>query len=362
MDVERWAPVGQRWYEHRAEPLLRERLWGAAVALDMAYVEDGVAFEAGFDADDVCVAWRQLVQGAETCREEVLERRPGLVVVSISDGGRAETEVDASGRPTRTTYSGRTEAVELYGYDADGRLATIEEPRELELYLSFGSERLDTGGRLTVDHDENGPVRITDPHGSAVWERPELPWPQRLAAGAAAIADGCRRLIAEEAERSGPIGHPEAYGLALVYVDQGSLRPIVSVGLEADRREFAEGGGDVEELALMTMYPEGDSVGFIDDAPISDALDTTLLREACMAEPGDPYRLVLGAAAELLARGEIPPLKRTTDFVVWMAEHDEGFEEKIDAIRRHNPPDAVARWEAGWGSAVLEAVRLESEW
>jgi hypothetical protein len=43
-----------------------------------------------------------------------------------------------------------------------------------------------------------------------------------------------------------------------------------------------------------------------------------------------------------------PELRPTPDFVVFIAEHDEGFAPKVESIREHNPPEQVMRWEESW--------------
>ncbi len=75
-------------------------------------------------------------------------------------------------------------------------------------------------------------------------------------------------------------------------------------------------------------------------------------RRAC-AQPDDPYRVVLGAVARRLSNDALPGLRKTDDFVAWVAEHDEGLTEKVSSIRLHNAPEAVARWERGWGRSVM---------
>ena len=335
MDVVRWEPVSTRWFRHRPEPLLHERLWGCDL------VPEASEAEAGYDADGRAVAWRM------DDEQETVEHREGEVVVRLADGGTARTTLDGDGRPVRTTYEGTSYADEVYGYDEQGRLTTIDESDGL-WSATVGSERLDTGGRLTVERDGERVVRIAEEGGGAVYERPTVPWAQRLAEAAGALAAQARELIGETVEEAGLEPGTETYGVSLVYVDQGSLQATIAVGLEADRR--AAGGG--EHGAMETLYIEGELPWIEADLP-PEGEDRPLLRDACIGQPEDPYRTVLGAVAWALADGELPGLRKTQDFVAWVAEHDEGFDEKFESIRRHNPPDAVARWERGWGALVL---------
>jgi hypothetical protein len=38
----------------------------------------------------------------------------------------------------------------------------------------------------------------------------------------------------------------------------------------------------------------------------------------------------------------------TSDFVVFIAEHDEGYAPKAASVRAVNPADRLAQWEANW--------------
>jgi hypothetical protein len=192
-------------------------------------------------------------------------------------------------------------------------------------------------------------VRIVDSDGQLVWERPTVPWEQRLAQAARAIGDLCRDAIGLAVQDAGLPSTTASYGVSLIYVDQGSLHAMVAVGLEEEHRAAGTG----EEGAMAALYIEGDALEWIDEEIPPADLDVPLLREACMAQTDDPYRVVLGAVARDLADADLPGLRKTEDFVAWVAEHDEGFDEKFESIRLHNPPDAVARWESGWGADVL---------
>jgi hypothetical protein len=67
--------------------------------------------------------------------------------------------------------------------DDAGRIFTIDEPDELRDAFEPGW-REETGGRLRVEHDGEGPLRILGPDDELVWERADEPWPElRLAFG-----------------------------------------------------------------------------------------------------------------------------------------------------------------------------------
>jgi hypothetical protein len=78
-----------------------------------------------------------------------------------------------------------------------------------------------------------------------------------------------------------------------------------------------------------------------------------LLRQAAIEQHGDPYRVVLNAIAGELARRDWSELlSLTEDFVVFIAEHDEGYRCKADSVRAANPPERVAAWDAAWPPGV----------
>src|SRR3954471_22635990 len=100
------------------------------------------------------------------------------------------TAFDDTGRPTVTRYADRGE--ERYVYDDAGRLIEISEYPQLWYTIDddVAVHRRDHGGRLRVDHDATGPVRITGPHGT-VWERCHEQWPELLRRGAVSLAERC---------------------------------------------------------------------------------------------------------------------------------------------------------------------------
>ena len=96
------------------------------------------------------------------------------------------------------------------------------------------------------------------------------------------------------------------------------------------------------------MYPESDGLSFL-ESDADPALDPLLLREASLNDPREPHRTVLTEAAKLLARRDWDPLLQLTDdFIVYIAEHDEGVAEKQASVREVNPANRVTRWNTRW--------------
>ena len=77
MKASEWRPVSSRWYRHRPEPLLHERLWGCAVL--------GGDEEAGLDAAGRAFALRErggrLIEVSAVEGRSVIVRRARGVVV-----------------------------------------------------------------------------------------------------------------------------------------------------------------------------------------------------------------------------------------------------------------------------------------
>jgi YD repeat-containing protein len=112
--------------------------------------------------------------------------------------GDPVTEIDFAGRPVITRHADGGE--ERYVYDDAGRLIEIVEYARLRYTIDDGHAvyRRDHGGRLRVEHDASGPLRITDRHG-VVWERCEQPWPDLLHRGAVSLAERCHAALADAA-------------------------------------------------------------------------------------------------------------------------------------------------------------------
>ena len=329
--VASWRPVAARWQRHRPEPLLHERLWGCDLELDAAAQAANPYFWlGGFDADEHPVAIRQARTGAG---EVVVNAGRERVVRSVAGAVTARTTLDDAGRPVRTEYPERGDA-ETYAYDAEGRIAVIEESRDV-VFAVQGYGRWDVGGRSVVEHDARGPVRITSPYG-VVWDRDEPGWPEILDPAADTVADACLDAI-----RAAEVANGTAvFSLAVVYVAQGSVAPLLSFGLDTERQ-----GLTGEDYAFGLFYPAGIEQLMPD---IDGDLDWRLLRAANIGQTGDPYRAVLTEVTRrLLVRPWAPKLVRTDDFVAFIAEHDEGFAPKVASIHEVNSPEQVARWERG---------------
>ena len=276
---------------------------------------------------------------AEPFLSERLWVHPSALVATQGD---PVTAFDDDGRPAVTRYADG--GVERYVYDDAGRLIEIDEyPR---LWYTIDDDvavyRRDHGGRLRVDHDAAGPVRITGPHGT-VWKRCDEQWPELLHRGAVSLAERCSAAIAAADAR-----RPEVYCLMLTYVDDGGLDVLVSAGTEEDRRFYLARDESPEELAVSLLYPESHGLSFIEVEP-DPALDPLLLREAALNDPQEPHRTVLTEAAKLLARRDWTALLQVSDdFIVYIAEHDEGVALKQASVREVNPAERVAQWDAAW--------------
>ena len=273
----------------------------------------------------------------------------GAVVVELAEDVIARTTYDDRGLPVRTDYSDDLEP-EIYEYDESGQLVAIHEGPDLGGTV-LNTERLETGGLLSVEHDAGGPARIVSAAGAVVWERAAVQWDVQLAKGASEICDRCVDAVRASCQELGVPAGTEVFALMLTYVGQGSVQPALSFGLEDDRRGWHREGLTGEDLALQLLYINADHEGlnYIEPPLLGEELDQVLLRQACIEQTDDPYRAVLGAVASLLARVDWrPQLQPTADFVVYIAEHDEDFGPKLKSIRAHNPPQRAALWLASW--------------
>jgi len=350
--VARWVPVSARWWRHRAEPLIHERLWGCDLTLpDPQCVRSDAHDEAGYDADGRPIAWRQVwhADWADPGVCEIVTVDDGDVVVELAEEVIARTTYDERGLPVRTDYSDDLEP-ETYEHDESGRLVAIHESPDLGGTV-LNTQRLETGGLLNVEHDAGGPTRIVSDAGDLVWERMAVRWDVQLAKAAGEIADTCLDAVHASCQELRVPAGTEVFALMLTYVGQGSLQPTLSFGLEDDRRAWDRQGLAADELALNLLYINANHEGlnYIEPPLLPDEFDQALMRQACIEQTDDPYRAVLGAVAVLLARFDWRPLlEPTADFVVYIAEHDEDFGPKLDSIRAHNPPERAALWLASW--------------
>jgi hypothetical protein len=359
VEVERWVGVAPGWMGHRAEPLIHERMWSCPleVAGDQL-AEDRRLHEAGFDAAGRAVILRRSEPepGLHPRGEiETVEYLEGETVVNLSGGTVATTTIDVDGRPRRTVYRGAEAGEEIYHYDDAGRLAMIDEADCLWRTVSFYEMWDVTGGRLAVEQDEHGPVRITDSVGGIRWERCDEPWQELLQRGAGAIRDGVLSVVGDHCRSHAVPPTTEVFALMLTYVAQGSLHVTLSFGLEADRQRWLSAALDPHELASNLWYVNANHEGlnYIEGDVIEPTLDNLLLREAALKQLHDPYRVVLNAAAAQLARHEWEPLLTTTDdFIVYIAEHDEAYAPKHQSARAVNPSTRLAVWDARWPPGV----------
>lgn len=283
MKASEWRPVCSRWYRHRPEPLLHERLWGCALR--------GGDEEAGLDAAGRAFALRE--RGGRLIELARVEGRS--VAVYRARGEVLRTEFDARGRAVRTVYP-QDGQVETYTYDEAGRLVAIDEPPRLWATVT-GSERWETGGRLVVTHDERGPALISGPAGT-VWDRSEPPLAELLARRGPALAAACATAIlaAAGSHRVRP-GTP-LLRIVLTPRGHGSLWPDIDVRIGGDRDYFE-----------VTVPRDAD-------------LDTPLLRAACMGQTGDPYAAILEPVAQHLRRATwAPTLRPASGLTVTVAEH-----------------------------------------
>ncbi len=257
------------------------------------------------------------------------------------------TETDEAGRLTRVIYEKSDEGPreageERYTYDEQGRLVAIDEYAELWRTVDANVNRYETGGRIDVEHDDRGPLRLTGPQG-VVWERRDEPWPDLLRRGATAIADSCVSSL----RAAGMDPASEVFALLLRYFDDHCLSVFLVVGMEAERREIIrrESG---EEIARFLWRPTSAGLGDL-EPDVDTELNLLLVREAALNSVWGEYRVVLTEVARLLAAQDWTGIfTPTDDFVVFIAEHDEDYAPKDASVRDVNPPERVAAWDAKW--------------
>jgi YD repeat-containing protein len=248
--------------------------------------------------------------------------------------------LDDAGRLVGARYSDGEE--ESYEYDADGRLVAIKEADSLAWAVSENAQRVDTGGRLSIEHDEEGPLRIVDEWERTVWERPGEPFETLFERGIVSFERRCVEALARVAVDP----DTQIQCMRLIYVDDGDLHTIITVLTEDDRERLLQTGGAFD-IACGLWYPESEPVGFLEVEDHED--DQRLLRETALNDPRDAKRVVLNAVAKRLAHrdwsGVFTP---TEDFLVFIAEHDEGFAPKYESVLEVNPPERLAAWDARW--------------
>ena len=78
---------------------------------------------------------------------------------------------------------------------------------------------------------------------------------------------------------------------------------------------------------------------------VEPTLEAQLLGDAALHSVDDPVRTVLKATAAVLARHTWSALFPVSDdFVAFIAEHDEGIQEKIESLRACNPSERAEPW------------------
>src|SRR4051812_7329432 len=195
---------------------------------------------------------------------------------------------DDAGRLVCTRYSDGEE--ETYEYDQDGRLVAIEEADSLPRTVSESVWRVDTGGRLSVEHDEQGPLRIADKYGWTVWERPSEPFEALFERGIESLERRCVEALA----RVELDPDTQIHCMRVIHLDQGDLRTAVTVLSEADREQLLR-SGDSFAIACGLWYPESEPVGFL--MVEDNESDNRLLRETALNDPRDARRVVFNAVA-----------------------------------------------------------------
>jgi hypothetical protein len=390
--VRHWSFVTPTRCPHRQEPLLHERLWlyrGRELTEREALTEPE-ARRVGHDADgritvvgparlapetwgafDTGQAARDGYEGTGATTYpggpmdvDVVSHEPTAVTVALGHTQTiARTTFDSDGRPTRTDYEGDETGAEIYSYDERGSLVAVDEASGMSWATDAG-QRHTGDGHLTVEHDEQGVRRVVDEDADVVWERHAEPWPELLGRGARTIATAVIEAVRAACARLAASPGTEVFSLTLIYVNQGSLAPLLAFGLEDDRRAWLAEEQDRWQLALNLWYPADEPTGLTALHPVDvDAdLDQLLLREGSLNQPDDPYRAVLNAVAALLSRHDWShTLTPTDDFVVYCAEHDEAISPKHESVRTANPPERLAAWDAKWPPGVTRGED-ERDW
>jgi hypothetical protein len=299
-----WVQVGWSWLGHRPEPLIHERLW--ASPLTGSGPCRGLVDEHGRG-----LAYQQ--PGGH------YEERTTYETDRITVDGIVETFLE-HGRPTRSLYANGDE--ERYHYDGD-RLIAIDEADTLDMTAQGAGS---TGGRLELTYDERGLRSI-----SSRWERLDEPWEDALGRGAADVAAEIVKDVERVVRSTDPI-EVEIVSLTLTYVHRGGLVNEVALNPSREPNDFATGRGGWWPINEIECY-------------VDAGHEARLISNAALQSIADPARTVLNAVAAVLARHDWSALFPVADdFVAFIAEHDEGFEEKIESLRAANPPERAEPW------------------
>lgn len=302
--TETWIPVSWSWLGHRPEPLIHERLWACPLT--------GTGpCSALIDEQGRGHAYRQ--PGGQY--EERTTYGADRIVVS----GVVETFLE-NGRPVRSVYAGGDE--EHYHYEGD-RLVAIDEAADLDM---TGQGSSGTGGRLELIYDDRGLRAI-----EGRWERLDEPWEDALRRGAAQVAAGIVKDIKRVLRSTDPIDI-EIVSLSLIYYQGSGLLESVALNASREPGDFAYARGGwwpIDEI----------------ESRVDSALEARLVGNAALQSIADPVRVVLNAAATVLARHDWSKLfPASEDFVAFILEHDEGIAEKIESLRVANPPERAEPW------------------
>jgi hypothetical protein len=130
--VAEWRPVSARWFLHRPEPLLHERMWGCSLPLpDEQRRRQPWHEEGGFDAAGRPIAWRQVGHErgglADPGAREIAVVEDGVTVVRREGMAVARTTYDGRRLPVRTEYPGAL-GHETYEHD-EGYAPKVESIR-----------------------------------------------------------------------------------------------------------------------------------------------------------------------------------------------------------------------------------------
>lgn len=350
--VRSWQTVAGSWVGYRPEPLIAERLWCCPLTLAPGTRdEDGWLHEVGFDADGrpVAMCHRPPPGGLEWGATVTY----GPDRIEVCEGG-ATTIVTTlrNGRPVCTDYSGEIEGRETYHYD-QGRLVAIDEADVLGLSLANCGRPLglDTGGRVRLDYNEHGLLRIVSElfadHDLVVWERTDEPFDSLLARGLASLRNQVVDAVAQATGGRAPSSATEAFRLVLGYTADSGVLDMARVGLQGHRARWQSATPPDQHAWCALMLNDIPDVRA--DVPCDGPLFASLVRESAVHQPEDPLRFVLNRLAALLASqdwGTI--LTLTDDFVVYIAEHDEGWTPKYRSMCEANPSDRVELWHRRW--------------
>lgn len=382
--VVRWEFLSDTSWPHRQEPFLHERTWayrGCGLSPETAQAELGPR-RVGFDSRDRPVIlgpahippehWGTLddeqaerdgmpagvdYEGGPTDLDTVAYADDAVEVSLAHFATSVRTEFDAAGRPVRTVYRGGDEGEERYRWDPAGRLVEIDEDESITHTTMRGS-RLDAGGRLSVEHDGSGPLRIVqDEWNELVWERCDEPWPRLLDRAVRHIAATAIEAVKRACARHSVSAGTEVFSMMLANMSDAELDFGIYLGLGADRRAWLASGMSAGELSdnlwNLDRRIENPHIARGEMDIVPGDLGRLMLQEAGLNQPEDAQTFVLNAVAAVLSRhdwrGVMSP---TDDFVVYRMGHDEDLRWAHESVRAANPPERLAVWDRNWPSGA----------